>query len=113
MKKLGVKFCVDIALFTDVCAIAAVGLLLALAAPDGRSARGANYLLGLHRHAWRDIHLSLSLVLVVLLSVHLWFNWTWITGTAKRYFGQSWQRVLWCVAGGWVLVLVIAWIVTV
>jgi len=110
MKKNALKYFVNAALFVDICAIAAIGLLLAFVIPAGQVRPSAKYFLGLHRHQWGDIHLYLSLLLLILLSIHLWFNWTWIIQSTKRYFGKHWKHALWGLAGAWLLILLIAWI---
>jgi hypothetical protein len=46
-------------------------LLLTVIIPDGRTGRGANYFLGLHRHDWENIHLYLPIGLSLLLIVHI------------------------------------------
>jgi len=90
-----------------MCSIAAIGLLLAVVIPEGKAVRASKYFLGLHRHDWGDIHLYLSLLLLVLLILHLWFNWSWIIQSTKKYFGNNWKNALWCISGAWILVLVI------
>ena len=110
MTKNVLKYIVDAALFIDVCSIAVIGLLMAVVIPRGRGGWGTAYFLGLHRHEWGDIHLFLSVLLLVLLAVHLWFNWTWIVQSTRRYFGDRWKAVLWGLSGAWILVLVVGWI---
>jgi hypothetical protein len=67
MKKNSIKYVVDVILFVDLCSIAMIGFLLAFIIPDGRTGRGINHFLRLHRHDWGDIHLYLSIVLLLLL----------------------------------------------
>ncbi len=110
MKKNTLKYIVNAALFIDISAVAAIGLLLAFVIPEGRVSSSAKYFLGLHRHQWGDIHLYLSILLMILLGFHLWSNWTWIVQSTKRYFGRHWKHALWGLAGAWLLVLLIAWI---
>jgi hypothetical protein len=111
MKKNLLKYSIDVFLFIDICSIAVIGFLLGFVIPRGREARVSNYFLGLHRHEWADLHLTLSVVLLVLLILHLWLNWAWIVLFSKRYFGSRWQKALWTICGAWVLVLFIGWIV--
>ena len=106
MTKNTLKYFIDATLFVDVCSLAVIGLCLGFIIPKGKGA----YFLGLHRHAWGDIHLYLALFLIVLLILHLWLNWTWIAQSSKRYFGKYWQKFLCCLAGAWMLVLFIAWV---
>jgi hypothetical protein len=110
MKKNSIKYFIDAILFVDICSIAVIGLLLAFVIPEGRTGRTSKYFLGLHRHDWGDIHLFLSILLLSLLVLHLWFNWTWIVQSSKRYFGNNWKNALWCISGAWILVLVIAYV---
>ena len=108
MNKNALKYLIDAVLFMDVCSIAAIGLLLGFVIPRG--GQGSNYFLGLHRHEWADIHLFLSMLLLALLILHLWFNWTWIVQSTKRYFGNSWKNALWSISGAWILVLIFGWL---
>lgn len=110
MGKNNSKYLIASLLFIDICAVAVLGLLLAVVIPAGQSPRTAKYFLGLHRHEWGDIHLYLSVLLLVLVVVHLWLNWTWIIQSTKRYFGTRWQKVLWSFPAAGILVLVVAWL---
>ena len=103
-----IKYIIDALLFIDICTIAAIGLLLAYVIPEGQGVHAGKYFLGLHRHDWGHIHLNLSLGLLVLLVLHLWYNWTWIRQSTKRYFGEKWKAVLWGLSAAWLLVLIVA-----
>jgi hypothetical protein len=46
----------------------------------------------------------------VLLFFHVWFNWSWIVNSTKRYFGENWKNVLWVFSVGWIVVLFVGWI---
>ncbi|MGC8494178.1 MAG: DUF4405 domain-containing protein [Syntrophobacteraceae bacterium] len=105
------KFCVDVLLFIDVCSIAAIGFLLAFVVPAGRA--GEKYFLWLHRHDWGDIHLYLSVFLLVLLILHLWLNWAWITASTKAYMGEKWKQFLGWLACAWLAVLLVGWLINV
>ena len=110
MKKQ-LKYFSDLFLFGDVTLIAAIGLLMAFVIPFGRQVGQDKYFLGLHRHDWGDIHLYLSLFLLVLLGIHLWLNWTWIVQTTKSYVGEYWKKTLLALTGAWLLVVFVAWLV--
>ena len=85
----------DVALFVDMCSIAVIGVFLGFVIPKGRIYDGSQkYFLGLHRHQWGDIHLYLSLLLLILLIFHIWFNWKWVVQSTKRYFGDKWKNSL-------------------
>lgn len=112
MKKNVWKYWIDALLFIDMCSIAVIGLLMAFVIPSGGQRRfEERYFLGLHRHEWGDIHLYLSLLLLGLLGLHLWFNWTWIVQSTKSYFGDYWKSFLWMLCGAWLAVLFVAWII--
>ncbi|MEJ2037734.1 MAG: DUF4405 domain-containing protein, partial [Desulfosarcinaceae bacterium] len=70
MKKNVLKYLIDTALFIDICSIAVIGLFMAVAIPSGGGERASKHFLGLHRHDWGNIHLSLSLLLLVHLGFH-------------------------------------------
>ena len=105
------KYLIDTLLFIDMSSIAFLGLLLGFVIPKGSGPGHNAYFLGLHRHQWGDIHLYLSLFLLVLLTLHLWLNWAWIEGATKKFFGNSWKNFLWIISGAWFVVLFIAWII--
>jgi len=105
------KYITDALLFVDICAISVIGLLLKFVIPTGRAQFGQKYLLGLHRHEWGDLHLYLSLLLLVLLIVHLWFNWTWIVNSTRRYFGNRARYFYPAILCAWIGVLFVGWAV--
>ncbi len=110
MKKNTIKYMIDIAMFIDICSIAVVGLLLGFVIPKGKVPHLDKYFLGLHRHDWGDIHLYLSVSLLILLVIHIWLNWAWIVQFTRNYFGDHWKKVLWAFSGAWFIVLFIGWI---
>lgn len=111
MKKNTLKYFIDTLLFIDMSSIADLGLLLGFVIPNGKVHSPNKYFLGLHRHEWGDIHLYLSLFLLVLLVFHILFNWTWIVQSTKRYFGTHWKNFFWILSFAWIIVLSIGWIV--
>ncbi len=111
MKKNTLKYAIDVALFVDMCSIAILGIFLGFVIPKGRVHESEKYFLQLHRHQWGDIHLYLSLLLLVLLVLHVWFNWTWIANSTKRYFGEKWKSFLLAISCTWVIVLILGWMV--
>jgi len=111
MKKNDWKYLLDALLFVDLCSVAAIGLLLAFVIPSGRVPDASKFFMGLHRHDWGDIHLFLALFLLGLLVLHVWLNWTWVVNSTRGYFGERWKKVLWTLAGAWLFVLFLAWMV--
>jgi hypothetical protein len=67
------------------------------------------YFLGLHRHEWADIHLYLAFLLLPLLVFHVWFNWTWVIQSTKRYLGDHWKNFLRAISFAWIIVLIVGW----
>jgi hypothetical protein len=110
LKKNTLKYLIDAALFVDMSSMAVLGFLLAFVIPRGRTHAVSVYFLGLHRHQWADIHLFLSLFLVLLLFFHIWFNWTWVVQSSKRYIGDRWKTFLWALCAGCIAVLFVGWI---
>lgn len=110
MRKSALKYLVDVLLFVDMSSIAVIGLLLGFVIPKGRIHGVEKSFLGLHRHGWGDIHLYLSLFLLVLLALHIWLNWAYVVQSTKRYFGDRWKKALWSFAGCWIIVVFVGWI---
>lgn len=113
MKRNDWKCLIDALLFADLCSIAVIGLLLAFVIPSGKSPESSKFLLGLHRHQWGDIHLTLSLFLLGLLVLHIWLNWTWVASSARGYLGESWKKGLWALCAAWLVVLFVARLVVI
>ncbi len=111
MKRNDWKCLLDALLFVDVSSIVVIGLLLGFVIPSGKVADASKFFMGLHRHEWGDIHLYLALFMLVLLVLHVWLNWTWVVNSTKGYFGERWQKALWSLAGAWIVVLLLSWII--
>lgn len=109
MKKNDWKYLVDILLFVDMCSLAVTGLLLAFVIPAGKAPDTSKYFLGVHRHAWGDVHLYLALFLLGIVVLHVWWNWTWVRHWTKNYFGVYWKKMLWGISGAWLIVLFVGW----
>jgi hypothetical protein len=107
MKKNTLKYGIDALLFINVTSVAVVGMLLGFVIPKG----GHQLFLGLHRHEWGDIHLYLSIFLLILLAIHLSFNWTWIIQSTKKYFAEHWKKAFFILVVSWIPVIIICWIV--
>jgi hypothetical protein len=85
MLRTTLRYTLDAALYAFVSAVFVVGLILAVVVPRGPG--GNKDFLGLHRHAWADIHLYLSLVFITLCVLHLLLNWGWIRRATRLLFG--------------------------
>ena len=109
MKKNTLKYLINVTLFIDMTSIAVLGFLLGFVIPKGQGYSSQKYFLGLHRHDWADIHLYLALLLLPLLFFHVWFNWTWVVQSTKRYLGDHWKSFLWAISFAWIIVLIIGW----
>ncbi len=111
MSKTALKYFITALLFVDLCSVAVLGLLLAFVINSGNTPPGGKFFLGLHRHEWADIHLTLSITILGLVAMHVWLSWDWVTATTKKFFGQEWQKALLMLSAAWVAVLAGAWIV--
>jgi len=108
MQRNALRYLVDALLLVDICAISVVGILLGFVIPKGPGPD--KFFLGLHRHQWGSIHLDLSLALLGLLVIHLWINWRWVTQISRRLFPIHHRSVLLALSGGWIAVLLVAWV---
>jgi hypothetical protein len=111
MGKHGLKYLVDSLLFIDVCAVAVIGLIMGFVVPGRQGVGGEKYFLWLHRHDWGDIHLYLSLIMLGLLVLHLFLNWTWISSSSKSFFGERWKQVVMAFFAGSLIVLFAGWLI--
>ena len=111
MQKNLLKFVLDSLLFVAMTATAAIGLLLGFVIPKGgQLPYQEKVFLGLHRHSWGDIHLFFAITFLIILPFHLWLNWSWISSSTKKYFGEKWKKYLLVLCGAWVILLIVAYI---
>jgi hypothetical protein len=110
MKKSDMKWLVDCLMFVDFCSLLVVGLILAFAIPQGGGPTApTHYFLWLHKHQWGNIHFYLAIGFLILLPIHLSFNWAWIQNTFKGYFGGNWQKALAILSVVWVGIVSVGW----
>ncbi|MBS3779658.1 MAG: DUF4405 domain-containing protein [Desulfovermiculus sp.] len=109
MKKNTLNYTINVLLFIDLCAISVIGVMLKFVVPSGRSSQ--KYFIGLHRQQWSDLHLYLSLLLLLLVILHVWFHWAWVVNSTKRYFGAGAKYFYVAILCGWVGVLFLGWAV--
>jgi len=106
MSKNKLKFLVDIIMFIDMCTISIIGFLMAFVIPKGEHKKSVEkYFMGLHRHDWGDIHFYLSILLLALLVLHLYLNWSWIVNRSRKHFGKNWKIALCIIPLGSLLLL--------
>jgi hypothetical protein len=110
LKKNALKYFINVMLFIDMTSTAVVGFLLGFVIPIGQGYSSQKYFLGLHRHDWADIHLYLSILFLILLVFHVWFNRTWVIQSTKRYLGNHWKNFLWAISFAWIIVLFVGWV---
>jgi hypothetical protein len=95
MKKANWQYWLDTLLFISFVGTVTIGFLLAFVIPKGPfAADRAKYFLGLHRHEWGDIHLSLGIALTTLVVVHLALGWKWIKAKTLKLFDEKWKAIL-------------------
>ena len=111
MTKNALKYFVTVLLFVDLTSIAVLGLLMAFVIPSGNVPMEAKIFLGLHRSKWADIHVTLSLILLGLIAWHISLSWGWVTTSAKKLFGDKWEKALWVLSGAWLVVVFLGWVV--
>ena len=101
MKRTTFNFIVDAVALVDLLCLTATGSILKFILPPGsgggqghgyrggRGAAEAKSLLHLYRHDWGDIHFILALIFIVLILVHLFLHWKWITSTTRSILCPS------------------------
>jgi len=84
---------------------------MAFVIPSRNVPMEAKFFLGLHRSKWADIHVTLSPILLGLTAWHIWMSRAWVTKSAKKLFGERWQKALWAISGAWLVVVFTAWLI--
>lgn len=110
MNKLTIKVVTDAVMFVSLTTTLALGLLLK-AMPTGGGSTVDKFFLGVHRHGWGELHFFMAVIFAISLGVHIWLNWAWVTSCAKRYAGENWLKALYVLAGAWLGVIIVGWIV--
>ena len=111
MSKTTVNYIINAVLAALMLNIAFIGILLGFVVPKGeRAGYESKVLWGLHRHDWGDIHLYLSLALLVLIVVHVWLHWPWVAACTQRLLSRTTWGIVFAVIAGAVAIFVIAWL---
>ncbi len=113
MKKSDWQYLVDTLLFICLFGIALIGILMGFFLVEGPAIRESEkYFLGLHRHQWGDIHLTLSLAFIFLLILHLILEWSWIKRKSQALFKTRWRKALSLTVLGSILLIFVFWVFT-
>jgi hypothetical protein len=111
MKKVNWQYLIDLLLFISIAGVVLIGILLGFVLPKGPyAAESAKYFLGLHRHAWGDIHLYLGIAFTALTVIHLILGWNWIRGKTRTLFGSRWKGAIVVICCLPLIVLVGTWL---
>jgi len=111
MKKTTSRFWVDIFLFISMSGLFFTGIIMTFFTDSGPYANEVSkYFFRLHRHQWGNIHLYFAIVFLILLVIHLIFEWEWIKGKTRNIFKRIW--ILVPIASVAVVILFISWYVT-
>lgn len=93
--KYKINFIIDVIMFINMMAIAGIGFLIKYTLIPGYK-RNAIYgrnddlnFLGLDRHEWGSVHLTLSLIFIGLLVLHIVLHWKTIVCLYKRYIERK------------------------
>jgi hypothetical protein len=83
MSRTTLNYLIDALSFIGFTFLAATGVLLRYVLPPG-SGRWST-LWGLQRHDWSEIHFWVAVFFLLVLSMHLFFHWSWITAFVKGH----------------------------
>lgn len=112
MRRNWINFAVDLITALVLVALALTGLVMRYALPPGTGGRhgeGGLILWGLTRHQWGSVHFWLAVSVGVLILLHLWLHWTWVTTMLARLLTRRAEvtRRVRHLAGAATLILVI------
>ena len=107
MDRTKLNYIVDALMFIAIVATGFIGILLGYFIPTGNVPPAQKYLWSLHRHDWGEIHLYLSLALLVLFVLHIILHWAWIKTATERYLRK--KSMLWAILAVPVLLLLVVW----
>jgi len=88
MSKARLNYALDLVIAIAFILSTASGLVLWLAGSGGyQGGRNPNFntaFLGLSQHTWSDLHVWVSLVLVLGIVVHFALHWNWVVCMTRR-----------------------------
>jgi len=86
MSNAKTRFWVDIVALISFVVVAISGFVLWLGLPKGLG-RGRDvsqeFFLDISRDLWLDVHDWFSIILVVAMAIHLYFNWSWLARMSR------------------------------
>ncbi|MBN1917416.1 MAG: DUF4405 domain-containing protein [Verrucomicrobia bacterium] len=110
MMKNTINYIINAVLAALMLDIAFIGILLGFVIPKGeRAGYEVKLLLGLHRHDWGDLHMVLSLALLVLIVVHVWLHWSWVVACTQRLLCRTTWGIVAVVIVAAAVIFVVAW----
>ena len=89
------NFWVDIGTGVVFAAMVGSGVMGKWILPPGSRGGAGLIWLGQGRHFWMDIHFWVGLSMLVLVIVHIWLHWSWVTGTWGRLIGRLRSPLTW------------------
>ena len=78
MKKSSLNFWIDVITLSVLLAKIWTGLLIHFVLPSGQGRSKWQFLWGMNRHDYGNIHFYLAIGMGVLVFVHIWLHWSWI-----------------------------------
>lgn len=89
------NFWVDFATGVIFAAMVGSGVMGKWILPPGSRGGAGLIWLGQGRHFWMDIHFWIGISMLVLVIVHIWLHWTWVTGSWERLIGRLRSPLTW------------------
>ena len=88
MNRSKINFIVDVMLLIVTAGVIWTGLIISFVLKPGFGCRDLHgwTLWGLRRHDYGDIHVCLSIAMIVLSGIHLGLHWKWFCSKLNRLF---------------------------
>jgi hypothetical protein len=112
VSRTALNFWIDLATAVLFALLLGTSFLMKFVLPPGTcDDAGVKVWLGHSRHWWGDIHFWSAVLLIVLLIVHIWLHWAWVTGTWRRLLGSLKAPASWGVLSAMAALLIVPWAV--
>jgi hypothetical protein len=112
VSRTALNFWIDLATAVLFALLLGTSFLMKFVLPPGTcDDAGVKVWLGHSRHWWGDIHFWSAVLLIVLLVVHIWLHWAWVTGTWRRLLGSLKAPASWGVLSAMAALLIVPWAV--
>lgn len=110
--RTAINFWIDLLTAIAFAGLLGTSFLMKYILPPGTcDGEGVKVWLTHSRHWWGDIHFVIAVVMILLIIVHIWLHWSWVTGAWGKLLGSLKSPATWTALVVMAGVMAVPWII--